>query len=313
MLRIEPVYGSPPAVTRTGSCVTDRGMLESMPWDLAPHLPWSVFTSPADKWAAQPSFLIGEYLSYKSTCSLPTARTLRVATISVDPSTSGVAGTSGFTSDAATSVAATGDAPATTGLMITMGTGSGTATTTDATTTSTTADTTGDGGIDDPSEPNNTEESTIDLGDQFCNGEPSAVDGLLSSGTGVDGFIFHGFNNFVCTPGTPTIEFRWIADADVRICAFLRCHDDTPPTIDFGSDAADDTSPAGLNGCCATGEFSFAYVCDGIDDNADVYIRIDEAPRRTTCNRRPLEHDGRITVRGCKQPRDQTDDHEHGA
>jgi hypothetical protein len=39
-------------------------MLAAMPWDLAPHLPWSVFTSPLAKWAAQPSFLIGEYLFY---------------------------------------------------------------------------------------------------------------------------------------------------------------------------------------------------------------------------------------------------------
>jgi hypothetical protein len=33
-----------------------------MPWDLAPHLPWHVFTSPIDKWAVQPSFVIGEWL-----------------------------------------------------------------------------------------------------------------------------------------------------------------------------------------------------------------------------------------------------------
>jgi hypothetical protein len=34
------------------------------PWDLAPHLPWRVFTSPADQWAVMPSFLVGEYLFY---------------------------------------------------------------------------------------------------------------------------------------------------------------------------------------------------------------------------------------------------------
>jgi len=32
------------------------------PWDLAQHLPWQAFTSPAEKWAVQPSFVIGEYL-----------------------------------------------------------------------------------------------------------------------------------------------------------------------------------------------------------------------------------------------------------
>jgi hypothetical protein len=42
-------------------------LLAATPWDLAPHLPWSVLTSPAAKWAAQPSFLIGEYLFYACT------------------------------------------------------------------------------------------------------------------------------------------------------------------------------------------------------------------------------------------------------
>ena len=37
-------------------------MLDKLPWDLAPQLPWHVFTSPAAKWAVQPSFVIGEYL-----------------------------------------------------------------------------------------------------------------------------------------------------------------------------------------------------------------------------------------------------------
>ena len=37
-------------------------MLDKLPWDLAPQLPWHVFTSPTAKWAVQPSFVIGEYL-----------------------------------------------------------------------------------------------------------------------------------------------------------------------------------------------------------------------------------------------------------
>lgn len=37
-------------------------MSTTLPWDLAPDLPWHVFTNPAEKWAAQPSFLLGEYL-----------------------------------------------------------------------------------------------------------------------------------------------------------------------------------------------------------------------------------------------------------
>jgi hypothetical protein len=37
-------------------------MLAAMPWDLAPDLPWRVFTSPAEQWHEQPSFVIGECL-----------------------------------------------------------------------------------------------------------------------------------------------------------------------------------------------------------------------------------------------------------
>ncbi|MCA9562049.1 MAG: hypothetical protein KC561_01105 [Myxococcales bacterium] len=33
-----------------------------LPWELGGHLPWHHFTSPAEKWAAQPTFVIGEYL-----------------------------------------------------------------------------------------------------------------------------------------------------------------------------------------------------------------------------------------------------------
>jgi hypothetical protein len=39
-------------------------VIAGTPWDLAPHLPWSVFTSPLAKWAVQPSFVVGEYLFY---------------------------------------------------------------------------------------------------------------------------------------------------------------------------------------------------------------------------------------------------------
>ncbi|MEZ4449267.1 MAG: hypothetical protein R3B09_07285 [Nannocystaceae bacterium] len=39
-------------------------LLDALPWDLAPHLPWHVVQSPLTKWAEQPSFVVGEYLFY---------------------------------------------------------------------------------------------------------------------------------------------------------------------------------------------------------------------------------------------------------
>ena len=36
--------------------------MRTLPWDTSPHLPWKVFTGPAEQWAALPTFLIGEYV-----------------------------------------------------------------------------------------------------------------------------------------------------------------------------------------------------------------------------------------------------------
>ncbi|MFV8752016.1 hypothetical protein ACNOYE_15835 [Nannocystaceae bacterium ST9] len=42
-------------------------MIAQAPWDLSPHLPWQHFMSPLDKWATQPSFVVGEYMFYVCT------------------------------------------------------------------------------------------------------------------------------------------------------------------------------------------------------------------------------------------------------
>ena len=55
------IYNSPLTLLR--GCHANQAS-----WDLAPQLPWHVFQSPAQKWAVQPSFVIGEYLFI--TCAL---------------------------------------------------------------------------------------------------------------------------------------------------------------------------------------------------------------------------------------------------
>jgi hypothetical protein len=44
-------------------------MLATLPWDLARHLPWTPLQSPLEKWAVQPSFVIGEYVFYACTAA----------------------------------------------------------------------------------------------------------------------------------------------------------------------------------------------------------------------------------------------------
>lgn len=36
--------------------------MRTLPWEVSPDLPWKTFTSPAEQWANQPTFLIGEYV-----------------------------------------------------------------------------------------------------------------------------------------------------------------------------------------------------------------------------------------------------------
>ena len=35
-------------------------MNDTLPWDVAPDLPWKVFKGPLDQWEVMPSFLLGE-------------------------------------------------------------------------------------------------------------------------------------------------------------------------------------------------------------------------------------------------------------
>lgn len=42
-------------------------MLANLPWELARHLPWTPIQSPLEKWAVQPSFVIGELVFYACT------------------------------------------------------------------------------------------------------------------------------------------------------------------------------------------------------------------------------------------------------
>lgn len=42
-------------------------MLANLPWELARHLPWTPIHNPLEKWAVQPSFVIGELVFYACT------------------------------------------------------------------------------------------------------------------------------------------------------------------------------------------------------------------------------------------------------
>lgn len=42
-------------------------MKDHFPWEAAPHLPWSHFTSPLEQWQVLPSFVFGEYMYFAAT------------------------------------------------------------------------------------------------------------------------------------------------------------------------------------------------------------------------------------------------------
>jgi hypothetical protein len=61
-----------------------------------------------------------------------------------------------------------------------------------------------------------------------------------------------------------------------RLCKFIQCVSGTASnTCPAGTTA--ETSPDGLPGCCGTDDFQMDTDCSGIDDDATVFIRLDQA------------------------------------
>ncbi len=130
------------------------------------------------------------------------------------------------------------------------------------------------GACDDtgPGEPNDTEATAVYLGlitDDDDDG--GTIQGVLTSAGDVDWYRYDGTDVF-----PPIVDPTRAFTDPVRVCQFAECIAGgvTDVTCNDGSTAA--TSPAGRSGCCNNHTFLMEVDCVGDDDDATVYIRVDQ-------------------------------------
>jgi hypothetical protein len=112
-----------------------------------------------------------------------------------------------------------------------------------------------------------------------CDGSGKSF-AATSSGTGdIDWTRFRGKDVNLCTVD-PTVK---INVAGLRLCAFAVCTDGVT-TVQSCDNGAMDVSPAKSKGCCTTGTAAMTMHmnCSGLNDDADIYIRVDQ-PTTNTC------------------------------
>ena len=127
--------------------------------------------------------------------------------------------------------------------------------------------------MDSGAEPNDSEQTAKNLGTiDDCDGSGSSFAGVLNGPDDLDWFKYSGQDAFGCSVG-PSRSVTFMQPA--RICKFIQCEGSGDPSFTCPGGTSGATSPAGYPGCCGTDGFDMDIDCSGIDDNATVYIRID--------------------------------------
>lgn len=197
------------------------------------------------------------------------------------------AGGSGSDSNATTSPTTTADPTNVTTNATTTDPTNGTTTTDGTTGGSTTTDGTTGGGsstgggnvCNDPGpEPNETEDTADDLGDQGCGDMDGSIVGVLDGDTDVDFSVFHGVDSMACGFNNPFIGLTLTANDTVRMCVYTDCDNGTPMFM-CPQGAMNSMSPGGLPGCCGNGDMTFQFNCSqSQNESAKVFVSLDQAP-----------------------------------
>jgi hypothetical protein len=135
--------------------------------------------------------------------------------------------------------------------------------------------------MDDEMEPNETEGESVDLGNQYCKAQSKSFQGVLDGDADVDWFRFFGdFSGNQCdgNDNDPIAKIVVTADQPLEVCMYADC--DIEGEVDFdcpdGTTMAD--SPGGRKGCCGTGSMEYVVNCEGPDESATMYVRLQNAP-----------------------------------
>jgi hypothetical protein len=124
--------------------------------------------------------------------------------------------------------------------------------------------------VDD--EPNDDEDSAVDLGEVACDVSGDAQ-GTIAAGD-VDWFTFHGTQTETCTMSSVAIVS---ADVDLNVCMYFECDMGNTQVV-CPANATSDTTSGGAPGCCRTGNVAFAtQSCLGAteSDSGTVWLRVD--------------------------------------
>lgn len=133
---------------------------------------------------------------------------------------------------------------------------------------------------DHGAEPHDNQETAQNLG-QIDDNDASGgtVCGTLRGANDIDWFTFNGkdaLGNYV----DPFRSLVTQSGEGARLCVYLACSNQ-PTTLDCkGSSPA--TAPLGQPGCCDGGTVAPSLNCDGLDDGAKVWIRVDN-PQKLAC------------------------------
>ncbi|MEZ4441793.1 MAG: hypothetical protein R3B72_22015 [Polyangiaceae bacterium] len=121
-------------------------------------------------------------------------------------------------------------------------------------------------------EPNDSQITAKNLGAiNDCDGNGSTVVGTLDGPGDADWYRYDGSDAFGCVVD-PTRALT--ASGSLRLCKFVDCPG-AAVTCNNGSQSA--VSPEGHLGCCHTQGFGVGIECDGIDDDARIFLRFDQA------------------------------------
>lgn len=125
----------------------------------------------------------------------------------------------------------------------------------------------------DPAEPNESESSAYDLGGISDSDDAgSSRTATLADLEDVDWYKFKGDDTTFNTVD-PTREIT--TQGSLRLCKYVQC-DGGNAEVSCPGGTTPETSPDGRSGCCGTSGFDIGLECPGVDDNAWVYIRVDQ-------------------------------------
>jgi hypothetical protein len=98
------------------------------------------------------------------------------------------------------------------------------------------------------------------------------VSGVIQTTDDVDYFRFHGEDTTLCRQGAYAAT-----SGAVRLCMLPKCDDGTYPAITCTKGTK--STVDGRSMCCVAsgGAVEIDFNCSGIDDSADVYLRVSSA------------------------------------